>query len=89
MLPGRDVAMDESEQEEVTLRTLHDDLKVGSADLKGEVRGGFAALSDSGADRVYRPQGHPGHELSEYAFAGERRGNGAAALARRPNCAGV
>ena len=36
--------MPDSDPEEVTLNTLHEDLKGGFADLKGEVRGGFADL---------------------------------------------
>ena len=37
-------AMAESKPEAVTLDTLHEDLKAGFADLKGEVQGGFTDL---------------------------------------------
>ncbi len=36
--------MADSDREQVTLDTLHDDLKAGFADLKDEVRGGFTDL---------------------------------------------
>ena len=36
-MPGDDA-------KDVTLNTLHEDLREGFADLKGEVRGGFADL---------------------------------------------
>jgi hypothetical protein len=42
--------MAEPTPEDVTLNTLHEDLKVGFADLKGEVRGGFTDLKAGIAD---------------------------------------
>ena len=39
--------MANSEPEQVTLTTVHEDLRAGFADLKGEMRAGFADLKDT------------------------------------------